>query len=155
MNTYFKEKGVSNKINLIFNFPIYMLLIAYKNEDIEAEIEPVVSHVDGKWGIHLEPDYDSLIRTINQFKIIKKRFPCIEPQDCKLIFREVLNEKESELIKKLANTDGFFHSIMFIEPDEYKIAFVSWDKLWGPYQDLRTSLYLKFRNLYFTMPYAF
>jgi hypothetical protein len=99
-----------------------MLLIAYK----DGEIEPVVSHIDGKWGIHLEPDYDSLMQTINQFEIILKLFPCIEPEDCKFTFKEVLNENELEIIKKLANTDGFFNNITFIEPDEYKIAFIPW-----------------------------
>jgi hypothetical protein len=106
-----------------------MLLISYKNGDVE----PVVSHIDGKWGIHLEPDYDSLMETINQFKIILKQFPCRDFQDCKFIVKEILNEIELEIMKESVSTDGFFHSITFIEPDEYKIAFVPWDKFRGPY----------------------
>ena len=73
------------------------------------------------------------MKAISQFEIILKRFPCLETWDCKILFQEISNEEQLELIKELSQTDGFFHSIRFIEPDEYTMAFVSWDKLWGPY----------------------
>jgi hypothetical protein len=51
---------------------------------------------------------------------------------------------------QLAIRDQIFHLSYLIEA-----ITISDPTLFVDYQDLRTSLYLKFKNLYFTKPYAF